>query len=164
MNVRIQGKTFRYLRLFLHQDEVFRQSEEFNNITDTHTHTRTDGHTEWLLELPVEAKNLTFVSGILMQLRPTVVPTPSALTMLAPSNVNVTQETLSLGWLTQVSQALRKYILRNLFDSQDVLISMNARLLLRVALTPSAPTLSAPSLVTVSWVMSSGLLTGAALT
>ena len=93
-----------------------------------------------------------------------MVPTPSALTMLAPSNVNVTQETSSLGWLTQVSQALRKYILRNLFDSQDVLISMNARLLLRVALTPSAPTLSAPSPVTVSWVMSSGLLTGAVLT
>ena len=35
---------------------------------------------------------------------------------------------------------------------------------LRVALTPSAPTLSAPSPVTVSWVMSSGLLTRAALT
>ena len=49
---------------------------------------------------------IIFVLGILLLLRPTVAPTPTALTMLAPSNVNVTQETLSLGWLTQVSRAL----------------------------------------------------------
>ena len=133
-------------------------------IQQYHRHTHTDGHTEWLLELPVEAKNLNFCIRY-----SAATQAYCGANTYCSNNVGSFQCQCNTGnlepWLANTGVAsFKKIYSQKIFHSQDVLISMNARLLLHVALTPSAPTLSAPSPVTVSWVMSSGLLTGAVLT